>query len=123
MPFLEHELNQDLAKGHPVNPAVRRTVFRSGGKQPIEYEYLSTSDCTGKTDLTCSQSLDLATMVFVLCAPCLRGLLVQAIDPSLFIWPVVQNSCGNDSEGCHALLRMTGSELQIHINLADGKSA
>ena len=25
---------------------------------------------------------------FVLCATCLRGFLVQAIDPRLFIWPV-----------------------------------
>jgi hypothetical protein len=36
---------------------------------------------------------------------------------------VVRNSCRNDSEGGHALLRMTGSELQIHSNLADGKPA
>ena len=64
-----------------------------------------------------------ATMVFVLCETCLRGLLVQAIDLSLSIWPVVRNSCRNDSEGGHALLQMTGSELKIQINLADGKSA
>ena len=77
---------------------------------------------TGKAHETRSKSLHLGDDGFCTVRD-VSARITCPSDRSLpFIWSVVRNSCRNDSEGGHALLRVTGSELQIHVNLCDGKS-